>query len=197
VSFVLGSQSPRRKELLGRLGFPFIVQSADLDETPRAGEAPSAYLERIVREKMAAVCAVVSGPATVLVADTVVIALDGAILGKPADDAHAASMLTRLAGATHEVATRFALAEAHRPPRPFTFIHEQTVTARVTFREVCREEIVAYVATGEGRDKAGSYAVQGLAAAFVERIEGSFTSVVGLPLSELSVALRALGRLGA
>jgi septum formation protein len=197
VPLILGSQSPRRKELLGRLGVPFVVRSVDLDETPGAGEPPSAYLRRIVLAKMTAVCAVAPAPAMVLVADTVVIAPDGAILGKPAHDAHAEAILARLAGATHEVATRFALAEAYRSPRPFALMHEQTVTTRVTFRAISGPEIMAYVATGEGRDKAGSYAVQGLATAFVERLEGSFTSVVGLPLSEVSAALRALGWLGA
>jgi len=193
---ILGSQSPRRKELLGRLGIPYAVRFAEIDETPRAAETPSAYLERIALAKMAAVCAVVAQGSRVLVADTLVVAPDGAILGKPADDDHARTMLQRLAGSSHHVATRFALAEAFAG-RARTLAHVQTVTTGVTFRALSASEIADYVATGEGRDKAGSYAVQGLAAAFVERIDGSFTNVVGLPLSELSVALRRLGWLGA
>jgi len=189
---ILGSQSPRRRELLERLGVPYLVRPAEIDETPRADETPSAYLERVVLAKMAAVCAVVARGSRVLVADTLVVAPDGAILGKPGDDDHARTMLQRLAGSSHRVATRFALAEAN-PGRAPTLAHAQTVTTGVTFRALSASEITDYVATGEGRDKAGSYAVQGLAAAFVERIDGSFTNVVGLPLSELSVALRELG----
>jgi septum formation protein len=196
-TLILGSQSPRRKEILGRLGIPFVVRPADVDETPRAGESPGVYLQRIVSAKMAAVCAVVPASSAVLVADTVVIAPDGGILGKPTDDEDARSMLARLAGATHEVATRFALAEASPASPSTTLAHAQTVATRVTFRSLSRSEIADYVAGGEGRDKAGGYAVQGIAAAFVERIDGSFTSVVGLPLSEVCVALHALGWLGA
>ncbi len=110
------------------------------------------------------------------------------------DDDDAVRMLEGLAGATHQVSTRFALA----PPEPDSEpAHAQTVTTRVTFRPLSRGEIQAYVAGGEGRDKAGAYAVQGRAAVFVERIDGSFTGVVGLPVCELVVALRALGWLGA
>jgi septum formation protein len=196
-SFILGSQSPRRKELIERLGLAFVVRPAHVDETPRDGESPGAYLERIVQAKMTAVCALVRPSSAVLVADTVVIAPDGAIMGKPADDRDAQSMLERLAGTTHQVATRFALAEASGAPGPAALAHGQTVTTKVTFRALSRSEIAGYVAMGEGRDKAGSYAVQGRAAAFVERIDGSFSSVVGLPLSELCVALHALGWLGA
>lgn len=189
---ILGSQSPRRKELLGRLGVPYVVRPVEIDETPRAAETPAAYLERIVLAKMAAVCAAVARGSRVLVADTLVVAPDGAILGKPADDDGARTMLQRLAGSSHHVATRFALAEASHGRAP-TLAHAQTVTTGVTFRALSASEVTDYVATGEGRDKAGSYAVQGLAAAFVERIDGSFTNVVGLPLSELTVALRKLG----
>jgi septum formation protein len=125
----------------------------------------------------------------VLVADTIVVAPGGVILGKPGDDDEAAAMVERLAGGTHEVSTRFALAEAaHAAPVACA----QTVTTRVAFRAVSRQEARAYAATGEGRDKAGAYAVQGRAAAFIERIEGSYTSVVGLPLSEVVVAMRGL-----
>jgi septum formation protein len=191
---VLGSASPRRRELVAMLGVPFVVRSAAADETARPDEAPREYVERVTRAKLDAVRAMQLGaPCGVLVADTIVIAPDGALLGKPRDDEDARVMVERLAGATHEVATRFALAtldpSGHAPPPA----HAQTVTTRVTFRALSRREVHAYVATGEGRDKAGAYAVQGGAGVFVERIDGSFTNVVGLPLCEVLVAMRALG----
>jgi septum formation protein len=187
---VLGSASPRRREMIGWLGVPFVSRSADIDESVRAGEAPLAYLERVTAAKLDAVRALDLGTAHgVLVADTIVVAAGDAILGKPRDDAEAAAMIERLAGATHEVSTRFALAEAARSA---LIAFAQTVTTRVTFRGVGPAEAQAYAATGEGRDKAGAYAVQGRAAAFIERLEGSYTCVVGLPLSEVVVAMRGL-----
>ncbi len=188
---VLGSGSPRRREMIAWLGVPFVVRAADVDESVRPGEAPHGYLERITRAKLDAVRAQDLGVAgAVLVADTIVVAPDGGILGKPRDDAEAAAMILRLAGATHEVSTRFALS----PAAPAAQVaYARTVTTAVGMRAVTADEAAAYAATGEGRDKAGAYAVQGRAAAFIERLEGSYTSVVGLPLSEVFVALRALG----
>lgn len=177
------------------LGVPFVVQSASADETALPGELPRAYVERVARAKLDAVRAGDLGAASgVLVADTIVVAPDGGLLGKPLDDDDACAMIARLAGATHDVSTHFAIASCLRDEAP---IHAQTVTTRVTFRALSAGEVREYVASGEGRDKAGSYAVQGNAAAFVERIEGSFTSVVGLPVCEVLVALRALGWLSA
>ena len=177
------------------LGVPFVVCTADIDESTRDGETPQAYLERIARAKLEAVRGRVAAPgagetAGILVADTVVIAPDGGLLGKPADDDEARVMVQRLGGATHEVSTRFLLAASAGTAPP---LHAQTVTTRVTFRAVDPGEVNAYAATGEGRDKAGAYAVQGRASAFVERIEGSYSGVVGLPLCEVVVALRAVG----
>jgi septum formation protein len=188
---VLGSASPRRREMLVMLGIPITVCSADVDESQREGEAPDAYLGRVTLAKLEAVRARAEAPAdsAVLVADTVVVAPDGGILGKPRDEDDARAMIHRLAGATHEVRTRFVLAAGAPSSAP---AHAQTVVTRVAFRPVGPEEANAYAATGEGRDKAGAYAVQGRAAAFVERIEGSYTGVVGLPLCEVVVALRAL-----
>jgi septum formation protein len=194
---VLGSASPRRRDLLATLGVPFIVCSADVDESVREGEAPKAYVERVALAKLRAVCARYPGKeAGVLVADTIVIAPDLTLLGKPRDDDEGRAMLERLAGATHQVSTRFVLAASslHAEAQPD---HAQTVTTQVTFRALLPSEIRAYVASGEGRDKAGSYAAQGNAAAFVERIDGSFTSVVGLPVCEVLIALRAIGWLAA
>jgi septum formation protein len=188
---VLGSASPRRRDLIATLGLPFVVRSASIDEAPRAGEAPLGYLQRVTLAKLRAVCAMSpTDRAGVLVADTIVVAPDGALLGKPRDDDEGRVMLERLSGATHEVSTRFVLAPSLRDSEP---AHAQTVTTRVTFRALARGEIRAYVASGEGRDKAGSYAIQGKGSAFVERIEGSFTGVVGLPLCEVLMALRTLG----
>ncbi|HEY5241703.1 MAG TPA: Maf family protein [Polyangiaceae bacterium] len=192
---VLGSASPRRREMIAMLGVPFVVCTADIDESTRDGETPQAYLERIARAKLEAVRGRVAAPgagetAGILVADTVVIAPDGGLLGKPADDDEARVMVQRLGGATHEVSTRFLLAASAGTAPP---LHAQTVTTRVTFRAVDPGEVNAYAATGEGRDKAGAYAVQGRASAFVERIEGSYSGVVGLPLCEVVVALRAVG----
>jgi septum formation protein len=194
---VLGSASPRRRELLLLLGLPVVVHPAHADESSRAGETPNAYLDRIVAAKLDGVLSLSKGPGSglrpgqvVLVADTIVVAPDGAILGKPSNEEESRAMLERLAGATHDVRTRFALAGG---ALPLLAAHAQTVTTRVTFRALEGGELRDYVAGGEGKDKAGGYAVQGMAAAFVQRIDGSYTNVVGLPLCEVVVALRNLG----
>jgi septum formation protein len=188
---VLGSASPRRRDLLAMAGVPFVVRAAVADETPVPGEPPDLYLERVTRAKLDAVRVLDLGPcAGVLVADTIVIAPDAAILGKPGDDRDGRAMIERLAAATHTVATRFLLAPAGRDAKPLC---AQTVTTRVSFRAITPGEVRGYVASGEGRDKAGGYAAQGRAAAFIERIDGSYTNVVGLPLCEVVVALSALG----
>jgi septum formation protein len=185
---------------------PFLVRAADIDEALRPGETPDAYLDRVTQAKLDAVrdgtsatpprrgqhldaVSVVSQG--ILVADTIVVAPGGElpVLGKPRDDADARAMLALLSGATHEVKTRFVLAGTAPGPS----LHAETVTTRVIFRALGAEEIERYVEEGEGRDKAGAYAVQGRAAAFVSRIEGSYTGVVGLPVCEVAVAMRALG----
>lgn len=197
---VLGSASPRRRELLAMIGVPFIVRSAAVDEQMRVGEQPDAYLERIARAKLDAVRAteLPRDVAAILVADTIVISPRGLVLGKPSDvsrttggavDDETRAMLEQLAGETHEVRTRFVLSS---PEASAPAAHSETVATRVTFRGMAVDEVRAYACTGEGRDKAGGYAVQGKAAAFIQRIEGSYTSVVGLPLCEVVVALRAL-----
>jgi septum formation protein len=188
---VLGSASPRRRELVAMLGVPFVVRAADADESARPRETPHAYLERVTRAKLDAVRAMDLGESPcVLVADTIVIAPDGVALGKPSSDEEARAMIERLAGATHAVSTRFLLGEGSAATAP---AHAETVTTQVTLRSLAPREAAAYAAGGEGRDKAGGYALQGRAAAFVERIEGSYTSVVGLPLCEVVVAMRRLG----
>jgi septum formation protein len=178
--FVLASASPRRRELLSQLGLFFDVDAAHLDETPREGEAPAAYVGRLALEKAAAVAGKHAGR-IVLAADTTV-ALGSEILGKPKDDDEAAQMLLRLSGCTHEVFTGIAASGRSR-----------VVRTAVRFRPLTRPEIDWYVATGEPRDKAGAYAVQGKAGAFVEALDGSPTNVIGLPLPETLALLREVG----
>jgi septum formation protein len=189
---VLGSGSPRRREILGSLGVAFVVRAPDADEAVRADEHVDDYLPRVVLAKLAAVRAIVTAidrASCVLVADTSVVH-DAAILGKPADEADALAMITRLAGRTHEVHTRFAIADAYTNAPP---LHAETVVTRVTLRAIDDDEARAYAQSGEGMDKAGGYAVQGRASAFVSRIDGSYGAIVGLPACEVAVALRRLG----
>lgn len=204
---LLGSGSPRRREILANLGIPALVAPVDVDETVRPSENAEAYLTRIVTAKLVGSCCAfakaeevsrgdtlkgvnIAGAAgAVLVADTSVID-DGAVLGKPTGIEDAERMIARLAGRTHEVWTRFALGAPQEPARA---VHEETVKTRVTFRPLTAERVRAYVATGEGVDKAGGYAVQGRGAGLVSRIEGSYSNVVGLPACELMIALERLG----
>lgn len=190
LPLVLGSASPRRRELLERMAVPLEICVVDVDESVHPGEAPDAYLIRVVREKLEAVRRlVVDGGRAVLVADTSVV-VDDDVLGKPADTQAARAMLDRLNGRTHVVLTRFALASGRPRDR---VEHEETVRTEVTFRRVPASRIAAYVATGEGLDKAGAYAIQGGASAFVESIRGSYSSVVGLPACHVAVALERAG----
>jgi septum formation protein len=187
---LLASGSPRRREILANLGIPFEARAVDVDESILSNENAAAYLSRVVLSKLRAAQA----PAHcggVLEADTSVIDT-GAILGKPTSRDEAEQMIARLSGRTHEVWTRFAIGTASTPSES---LHEETVITRVTFRRLPRGRVKAYVASGEGDDKAGAYAVQGLGAGIVSRIEGSYTNVVGLPACELVVALEALGLL--
>jgi septum formation protein len=192
---VLGSASSRRSELLRLAGIPFVVRSVDIDESAQPAESAQSYLVRVARAKLDAVRALDLSPSgACLVADTIVIAPDGALLGKPRDVNEARSMILRLAGAVHEVSTRFLLAENPSGASPAC---AETITTRVMFREIEPDEASAYAVNGEGRDKAGGYAIQGSAAMFIRRIDGSYTNVVGLPLCEVFAALRALGWLEA
>jgi septum formation protein len=178
--FVLASGSPRRRDLLRQLDLDFTVDPADLDETELPDEPPALYVERLARAKAAAVAKRHPG-VIVLAADTTV-SIDGAILGKPRDDAEAHAMLKRLSTRTHEVFTGIAAGARAR-----------VVRTSVRFRALGDAEIAWYVATGEPRDKAGAYAVQGRAGAFVEALEGSPTNVIGLPLAETLALLVEAG----
>lgn len=194
---LLGSSSPRRREILTTLGLPIRVAGADIDESRLQREAAEAYLVRIAQGKLEAVVKLreAEGAGAILVADTAVI-LDGEALGKPRDEAEARSMIRALSGREHEVWTRFAIAGTSEPSRARALaLHAETVSTRVRFRALGDDEIEGYAATGEGLDKAGAYAIQGIGAFMVERIDGSWSNVVGLPACEVIAALRGAGLL--
>ena len=181
---VLASSSPRRKQLLEMLHIPFRVIPPDVDEHVRPGEEPGHYVTRLSRAKAEAVVPRAPGE-VILAADTTVV-LDGAIFEKPTSPAHAVEMLTRLQGRTHEVMTAVAVARDKD-------VAQALDVSRVTFRPADRATLEAYVATGEPMDKAGAYAIQGLGAPLIDRVEGDFFGVMGLPLR---LALDLLARFG-
>jgi septum formation protein len=177
---ILASASPRRAEILSQIGVLFTVIPAYIDESVLPNEDPQVYVRRVALAKAVAVSAD-SGPLTpVLAADTAVV-IDSSILGKPTGIEHARSMLELLSGRWHEVVSGVAI------------MHEDvsliSVRTRVKFRPILEHEIEAYWSSGEPADKAGSYAIQGIGGAFVERIEGSYSNVVGLPMVETSTLL--------
>jgi septum formation protein len=181
---VLASGSPRRKQLLEMLRIPFRVVTPDVDEHVLPGEAPEPYVRRLSRAKAEAVASRAPGD-VILAADTTVV-LDGAIFEKPESPAHAMRMLERLQGRTHEVLTAVAVARDGE-------LAQALDVSRVMFRPADRATLEAYVATGEPMDKAGAYAIQGLGAPLIERVEGDFFGVMGLPLR---LALDLLARFG-
>lgn len=185
-TLVLASASPRRRELLERAGFRFTVRPVEVDETPYPGETPQDHVKRLARAK--ATGALRSENEIVLGADTIVV-VDGVILGKPADTIEACRMLRLLSGRRHEVLTGICLAGPE-------WTIEDVVSTSVWFVELSDREIEEYVATGEPMDKAGAYAIQGLASRFVHRIDGCYFNVVGLPVSRVYVHLRRLGVVG-
>lgn len=179
---VLASASPRRRELLAQLGVPFDVVVSDVPETAQPGESPEEFGLRVARDKAAEVAC--SCPdALVLAADTVVVS-DGVIFGKPRDRADARRMLQALSGRTHEVLTAVVLRHPRGP------LEELLVRTAVEFRPLAAPEIDDYLDSDEPYDKAGAYAVQGLARRFVVQVRGSYTNVVGLPLDEVRELLR-------
>jgi septum formation protein len=183
ATLVLASASPRRRQLLASLGLDPVVRPADVDETPQADEAPVALVRRLATTKASTVAR--ADAEVVLAADTEV-ALDGRSLGKPRDDDHAAAMLRSLAGRTHPVVTGIAVASAGG-------VEVAHVATEVTFSALSDEDIAWYVGTGEPMGKAGAYAIQGAGAVLVERIDGSASNVVGLPLAETVALLRRAG----
>lgn len=179
----LASASPRRRDLLASIGVTVEVRPVDLDETPRPGEAAADYVVRLAREKALAGARLSDLPT--LGSDTAVVR-DGEILGKPADREQALAMLRSLSGRRHEVLTGVAVTGP-------AGVLSACVTTRVFMRALTEAELAAYWATGEPADKAGGYAIQGLAAVFVEHIEGSHSAVVGLPLFETANLLARQG----
>ncbi|WP_242112239.1 Maf family protein [Luteimonas aquatica] len=181
----LASQSPRRRELLTRLGLAFDVLDIEVPERREAGESPLDYVRRVARDKAAAGLLRAGDGATVLAADTEVV-LDQDVFGKPRDGDDAAAMLRRLSGRTHEVISVVTLASGGRTA-------EAVSVTEVSFAELDEAEILAYVAGGEPQGKAGAYAIQGRAEAFVRRLSGSYSGVMGLPLHETSRLLKDFG----
>jgi septum formation protein len=181
---ILASQSPRRRELLSLIGIPHEVRPADVDETVLPDEAPVPHCERLARTKAETVAAL--EPSAITIGSDTIVVIDGDILGKPRDRAHAIDMLTRLSGRTHTVFTAVAVTYAGR-----TLSGVESVT--VTFRPLDAARIAAYVDTGEPMDKAGAYGIQGYGATNVERIEGDYFAVMGLPLGRMAGLLRDHG----
>jgi len=180
----LASASPRRRELLAQIGVRHVLAVPDVDETVLPGEAAADYVVRIARAKAESVAARGAG-LPVLAADTTVV-LDGAICGKPRDAEQGLALLRALSGRTHTVLTAVALAAGG-------VLQHRLSASEVRFRQLSRAECLAYWESGEPRDKAGGYAVQGLAAVFVEHLSGSYSGVVGLPLFETAQLLEAAG----
>ena len=185
MDIVLASQSPRRRELLERLGLPFRTLVPDIDERMDRPLPPAELVAVISAEKARAAQALAGPEAIVIAADTVV-ALDGAVLGKPAGEADAARMLSALAGRTHHVYTGLTVLRGER----VRTVSEETA---VTFRPLTEQEIAAYVRTGEPLDKAGAYGIQGYGALLVEGIRGDYYNVMGLPVCRLGLLLKELG----
>lgn len=182
-SLLLASASPRRREMLERVGLSLEVRPADVDESALAGETPAAYVGRIARAKAAAVARVAGQ--WVLAADTTV-TIDGAILAKADGPDEAAAMLRRISGRVHQVMTAFVIMGD-------AIIRESIVATQVEMIELDAATLADYIACGEWRGKAGAYAIQGIGASLVRSVTGSVTNVIGLPLVEVLAALRDAG----
>jgi septum formation protein len=180
---VLASQSPRRREILRQAGIAFTVRTAPVDETPHDREKPEDYVQRVAEVKALAIEA--APDEIVLGADTTVV-IDGEMLAKPLDEADARRMLGMLSGRRHEVLTGICLRGGGRMVRDWAQTH-------VWFTSMTPEEIAAYAASGEPLDKAGAYAIQGLASKFIEKIDGCYFNVVGLPVAMVYSYLRRFG----
>lgn len=185
MAMILASQSPRRRELLGQMGFSFTVRPAKGEELPHPELTPAQLVEELARQKALEVSAEAASDDVVMAADTVV-AIDGVVLGKPRDKAHAAEMLSALSGREHTVYTGVAV------KRGETLLVEHEAT-QVRFRPLTEREIDLYIQTGEPMDKAGSYGIQGYGALLVEGIRGDYFNVVGLPICRLGRMLAQVG----
>ena len=187
MKLILASSSPRRAEILANAGLAFSVLSSAVDESPLPGEKPEALVLRLANAKAELAAARAVGPAVILAADTVVL-INGNILGKPSSADQARQMLEQLSGRTHFVLTGVALIRLPDSER-----RQFTESTLVHFCPITEQELALYLDTEEPYDKAGAYAIQGLAARFIPRIEGCYFNVVGLPLSHALFELRALG----
>ncbi|MDO9176282.1 MAG: Maf family protein [Actinomycetota bacterium] len=185
MPIVLGSGSPRRRELLTQLGLEFHVVAPDIDESVRAGEAPVSYVHRLAVEKAHAVRAATAGDTLVIAADTTV-DLGGEILGKPESLGEARDMLSRLSARTHRVHTGIALCRDDRTL-------SEVSTSLVTFAPLSPEIVEWYLTTGEPFDKAGGYAIQGAGAVLVQRVRGSVSGIIGLPVHAVARLAAELG----
>jgi septum formation protein len=184
VKLILGSGSPRRLSLLAGLGIvPDAVLPPDIDETPRKGELPRPYAERLARDKAAAVAA---GPDDIVLCADTTVALGRRILGKPADAGEAAAFLTRLGGRRHEVITAVAVRRGARA-------WQRTSVSAVRMKRLSDAELNAYLSSNEWMGKAGAYGIQGLAGAFIPWMSGSYTGIMGLPVAETAALLAAAG----
>lgn len=182
---VLASGSPRRSHLLRMMGLHFDIVPADVDESRRGDEPPAIFAERLAREKALAVAA--DRPDSIVIGSDTLVAIDGAILGKPRDREEAVELLLRLQGHEHRVETGIAVVA------PGGRIESSVEGVRVKIRPFDRRTAEEYVATGEPMDKAGAYGIQGFGAAIVDRIEGDYYAVMGLPIGRLFSLLRVLG----
>lgn len=185
AQLLLASASPRRRELLAQIGVACAVAPANIDETRRPGEAPEDFVRRMANEKGARAWEAGDRSLPVLAADTEVV-IDGDVLGKPRDARHGAEMLGRLSGRAHRVLSAVWVRGQGEEVRAFS-------VSTVYFRSIGAAEIAAYWATGEPADKAGGYAIQGLGSTFVERLDGSYSGVMGLPLFETADLLARVG----
>jgi septum formation protein len=181
---ILASQSPRRRELLSLVGIAHEVRPADIDERYLAGEHPREHAERLAREKAATIAR--DEPDAVVIGSDTIVVVDGDVLGKPADEAEAARMLTRLSGRSHVVVTAVAVAWRGET-------HSAVEEVDVEFHPLTTADIEAYIATREPMDKAGAYGIQGYGATIVSRVDGDYFAVMGLPLQRLVRVLRSLG----
>lgn len=185
MDIILASGSPRRKELLTQMGLSYRVMVSDADETVDHSLSPADQVALISRRKAEAVAAQAGQEALIIAADTIV-ALDGAIMGKPHSRDEAVQMLSTLQGRTHQVYTGLTLRQGNR-------VVTETECTAVTFRPMTGSEIEAYVASGEPMDKAGAYGIQGLGGVFVEGIHGDYFNVMGLPICRLGMLLKTFG----
>lgn len=185
----LASKSPRRRELLARLGVAFTPLDVDIPEQRAAGEPAHAYVCRVASDKAATGLALLqdAGPGVLVLGSDTEVVLDGEVFGKPADDSAAREMLLRLSGRTHEVVSAVSLLGRDGVAR------QAVSVSRVSFAPLLPDTVEAYVASGEPRGKAGGYAIQGVAEAFVTRLEGSYSGVMGLPLHQTAMLLAEAG----